>query len=490
MQVRSMINSIVERQEISYPASDDFFSPHVNYPEYQFEHIASKANDIYAMVRQLLAQAGLDAARFRTAAWNPLGQFIQNGSSVFVLCNFVYHRRPNESMEDFWAKCTHGSVLRAVIDYVLLAVGSSGRIIFGNAPLQSCKWERVLADSRANTVLDFYKQYSVKNVQAKDLRLFVSELGTLGQTRKSYTYDSREKGINIDLGQDSMLAQLSEQSDNMHFRVTDYDPRTMESYHSANSHLYVINREILKSDVVLSLPKLKTHEKVGVTCGLKGFVGTVALKDCLAHHRFGGSKLGGDEYPDGSYLRYLMSRFHDLVCSRANNTGLLQNMLQIMERTLRRFISFFGAIQAGGWYGNDTCWRMALDLARIAYYANTKGVMQNTPQRVHILLIDGIIAGEGDGPLSPVPVKSGTLLFSDNVAMGDRIACKLMGFDYLAIPLIREAFYLTKFVLYACADNGAIIWNGEEKHEKDIKPVLLRSFLPPRGWQEYLGKKL
>ena len=66
----------------------------------------------------------------------------------------------------------------------------------------------------------------------------------------------------------------------------------------------MIHRDVLEADVVIHLSKLKTHEKVGITCGLKGFVGSVGHKDCLAHHRFGPPGRGGDEYPDSqAFLR-------------------------------------------------------------------------------------------------------------------------------------------------------------------------------------------
>lgn len=41
----------------------------------------------------------------------------------------------------------------------------------------------------------------------------------------------------------------------------------------------------MDADVIVHVPKLKTHEKVGITCALKGVVGS---KECLAHYRAGG----------------------------------------------------------------------------------------------------------------------------------------------------------------------------------------------------------
>ena len=77
------------------------------YPEFSSPDVADAPNTSYAMVRKLLAHHGLDGARFGQPDWNPLGDIVKPGSRVFVLCNFVYHRRPVESTRDFFAKCIH-----------------------------------------------------------------------------------------------------------------------------------------------------------------------------------------------------------------------------------------------------------------------------------------------------------------------------------------------------------------------------------------------
>ena len=104
--------SIVRDSGLSYPAKGPY-SPPERYPEYRYPDLSNNGNGVYAAVRQCFVQAGLDAGRFGTPEWNPLGQWIKPAQRVFVLCNFVHHRRPNESQAAFASKCTHGSVLRA-----------------------------------------------------------------------------------------------------------------------------------------------------------------------------------------------------------------------------------------------------------------------------------------------------------------------------------------------------------------------------------------
>ena len=164
---------------LAYPSGEAGFSPDRRYPEYAFETLSPDPNPVYESVRDLFVQLGLDRERLDTPEWNPLGAYIDPGQSVFVLCNFVYHRRPQDSESAFQAKCTHGSVLRALADFALIAAGHGARIRFGNSPLQSCDWSRVLADSGADRVERFYADNGV-DVAATDLRLFVTERSFLG----------------------------------------------------------------------------------------------------------------------------------------------------------------------------------------------------------------------------------------------------------------------------------------------------------------------
>jgi len=480
--------TLVTNIAADYPAPDCAFSPGEPYPEYALDHVSPAPNPIYTAVRRLLADRGLDKDRFGSPEWNPLRELVPEGSRVFVLCNFVYHRRFQESERDFQAKCIHGSVLRALIDYVLLAAGPEGRVTFGNASLQSCRFDRVLVDTGADRVESFYREQGLP-VRARDLRLFVASRDPLGRVTSIDRRDERD-GIEFDLGRQSLLAPMSAAGDPA-FRISEYDPRRIQAFHDGGRHRYVIHRDVLDSDVVISLSKLKTHEKVGITCGLKGFVGSVGHKDCLAHHRFGNPGMGGDEYPDSHAFLAPLSRCHDWV-NRRSADAPLQGLAQIADKTLRRAWRLTRLIGAGAWHGNDTAWRMTLDLARIVYYGTAAGTMESRPQRRHLSLIDGIVAGEGDGPLAPSPIHAGTLLFGDDVALTDRVACRLMGFDPELIPLVREAFRLATWPITEREpdESAECVIGGRPCLESALAPVLSRSFVPPIGWKPLLGRNV
>ena len=80
----------------------------------------------------------------------------------------------------------------------------------------------------------------------------------------------------FDLGEESLLEPISETQGA--FRVTCYDPRRMIRTHTLGRHRYLVAKEIIEADVVINLPKLKTHKKAGVTCALKTWWASTAIK--------------------------------------------------------------------------------------------------------------------------------------------------------------------------------------------------------------------
>lgn len=201
-----MVGSIIKSNELTYPDAEYFFSPHEKYPEYRFNHLSKKVNRVYCAVRQALAQAGLDKQHYGEAGWNPLGEYIRKGDDVFILCNFVQEKRTNESYYDFFAKCTHASVIRAVVDYVLIAVGNTGKVTIGNAPLQSCDFKKVIKDTRTDIVLDFYKANNLI-LTVKDLRLLNVRRTRFGSI-KFLAEKNQQDYVSINIGEKSKLNEI------------------------------------------------------------------------------------------------------------------------------------------------------------------------------------------------------------------------------------------------------------------------------------------
>jgi hypothetical protein len=111
--------------------------------------------------------------------------------------------------------------------------------------------------------------------------------------------------------------------------------------------------------------------------------------------------------------------------------------------------------------------------------------MQDTMQRRHLALIDGIVAGEGNGPLAPRPAQCGTLVFGDNAVAVDLAAAYLMGFDAARIPILAQAAQPSDFALsdgLAALRQESVCFNGNPMPIAGLRPVLGRPFLPPKGW--------
>src|SRR5687768_17691117 len=88
----------------------------------------------------------------------------------------------------------------------------------------------------------------------------------------------------------------------------------MAKTHGKGRHRYLVAKDVLDADVVINLPKLKTHRKAGVTCALKNLIGINGNKEFLPHHRVGGAEAGGDCYPGSSRTK----RALEFVLDREN----------------------------------------------------------------------------------------------------------------------------------------------------------------------------
>ena len=69
----------------------------------------------------------------------------------------------------------------------------------------------------------------------------------------------------------------------------------------------------------------------------------------------------------------------------------------------------------------------------------------------YLTIIDGIIGGEGNGPIDVDPVASGVLLLSTDPVAADAVAARLMGFDPRKIPIIARAAQLADYRLGAAS---------------------------------------
>lgn len=474
---------LIQGPGAEYPA-DPPFHPQQKYPEYPFGEVSAE-NAVYDMVRKCWLAAGLDAEHAETPAWNPLGDWIRPGQTVLVKPNLVLDRHPRGGAIE--CLITHGSVVRAVLDYVLIALKGRGRIVVGDAPLQGTDFDEAVRVLGLLPVIEYLQSKTSVKISLVDFRQVHGIRDRNGHIREWREVAGDPAGsVVFDLGTDSMLHPIGE--DFWKFRVAKYPARETRHYHNARSHKYVIAGSVLDADVIVSIPKLKTHCKAGVTLGLKNFVGTVCRKQCLAHHRARGTAEGGDEYPGSSFLKRAAVALEDWIDGNASKTA--RYVLDFMQRIDWRLMKMFkvNPCKDGGWYGNDTVWRMVLDLVRIAMYGRRDGTLADKPQRKILTLLDGIIAGEGEGPLEASPVQAGVLVLGTNPWAVDVLISAWMGFDWRKIPLLKNGNMVARWHIAECnASELRLAVSGKRYSMPEIQSADWRmSFKPPEGWRGHM----
>ena len=427
-------------------------------------------------LRDLFRIWRLDCEHDSTLAWNPLSALIPPGARVVIKPNWVFHS--NQSGADLDCLVTHSSVIEAVAKYVGLARPS--QLTIGDAPIQGCDFERLRKVAGIDEFADRLRKRGLQ-FTITDFRRTVLKGNSLGDQKTEGVRDLRNFVL-FDLGKDSLLESLS--NDAHKFRVTMYNPDLLHRTHTAGRHQYLIAKEVIEANVLINLPKLKSHRKAGVTGALKNLVGINGNKEYLPHHRKGGSESGGDCYVGRPAWKRATEDLLDAANRRPTGTG--KAAFAWMAGTAERIAAKLGADEnlEGSWYGNDTIWRTCLDLQRIVRYGRPDGSLAQTPQRTVISITDAIIGGEGEGPLANTPVPSGFLTGALNTGAAEWVHARLMGFDPRRIPLIRETFGRFKYPLTDFESDSIRVWIAEaEKSVHDVLPFEGRAFLPPRGWK-------
>src|SRR5205823_2914941 len=147
-------------------------------------------------------------------------------------------------------------------------------------------------------------------IMLQDWRLTVFETGDKSQSPRADYESLRSRDYElIDRGKESFLEEVSDRADR--FRVTCYDPRLMAAHHRTGKHEYLVSRKVFDADLLINLPKMKTHIKAGLTGALKNLIGINGHKEFLPHHIRGSSESGGDCYARGNGVRNLYDTVYD-----------------------------------------------------------------------------------------------------------------------------------------------------------------------------------
>ena len=170
-------------------------------------------------------------------------------------------------------------------------------------------------------------------------------------------------------------------------------PLTLSSSYTTLGEV-VLPRQLLEADVVLSIPKLKTHHLVGVTLSMKNMFGC---------------------FPGRYY----------------------------------------------GWPKNALHWQGIPNSILDICAAVTPG----------IVIVDGIVGMQGDGPIMGEPVEAGHLVFGLDPVAADATAARLMGIDPERVAYLKEA---GKFLGQVHLEE--IEQRGEDPEQDEIQFELIDEF--------------
>jgi len=428
---------------------------------------------VYEAIESMFRALGLDRARAGTPAWNPLGDLIAPGDRVIIKPNLVSSKNLHEKIigQKLAASSTHGSLLRPLLDYALKAAGPRGRVRVVDTPVEGCEIDKVAGPLGIYDVIAHLRAHG-HDVDFVDMRYFrvapyllFDDLRRGGRSlnlglllRQRLRGDPGGYHV-VNLGDQSHFARPgAPPGDRLRFHRSHY--KTPVPHHTGGRHEYSIPNEVLSADVVINVPKMKTHKKTAVTLSLKSVIGLSNEKYWLPHFTEGDPSVGGDEFDRpqrlGDRVENKLSRFplpgdHSLI-ARAPRVGGPPKVID------------------GSWEGNDTLWRTILDLNTILFYADKEGRLRDRPQRRYLTIVDGIVAGEGEGPLGATPVDAGLLVGGFDPALVDAAAARAMGFDPTQIVMIREAL---SSLATARLDDLQTVLDG---------PAPTHRFRPPRSW--------
>ena len=339
-----------------YPEGNDNYSPSEQYPEYAFHHVSTQKNEVYEALRESFWEMGYDEKNFGTSVWNPLGKFIKRGDHVLIKPNMVLHEN---HIKENGIEClvTSPSLVRAVVDYCLIALQGTGEITVADAPVQSCDFERLLNNSGYIKIKSFYDRQGI-DIGIEDLR----------------EYDGIcDRGIEVSMDLCSKFAELPKERLEA-LRVTNYNPDEMGRYHNESKNSYYIARKVLDADVIINIPKPKTHRKAGVTISLKNVIGINANKAWLPHHSVETINYQGDAYRGRNIFKRWSNELLDDL-NRKEHKAFAEKILNFGILNLNRLGKVFhkDAFFEGSWYGNDTLWRTIVDINCLVRYADSEG---------------------------------------------------------------------------------------------------------------------
>lgn len=442
------------------------------------------------VVVQRCARYDADDIRTALASIRPLfEETIRRGDRVVLKPNWLAHRHNNH--EDEWRSViTNPEVIAGVLEVVLDCLQGSGEVVITDAPQTDSSFVKIMTRMDSAGWQAMGRRAGVP-VSVLDLR--EHEWTTRGDVNVSRTKLAGDPlgSTATDLGPHSEF--IGHRPSTRGYYGADYDIAETNAVHSNQRHMYKVSRTVVSADVFVNLPKMKTHKKAGITCSLKNLVGINTYKNWLPHHNEGTPAQGGDQFPtDAASKRVegaLTDRFKAVLWS---HPGLGRWLVPVKFLGKKVFGETRQTIRSGNWYGNDTLWRMVLDLNKVLLYSNPDGSLRPddfASRKRYLSVVDGIMAGDGNGPEAPDPKPAGLLIAGSSAVAVDAVCAKIMGLDWERIPSLRNAFAVNRYRLCDFAYDQIVVDSSERAFAGPLALMPVEGtlgFRPHFGWIGHL----
>jgi len=469
------------------------FHPDSKFPELPFDEISDEKNEPYALIRNLFFLNGFDIENYNTPNWNPLKHLVSPETTVVIKPNFVLSI--NQGGYSLDGVVTHPSIIRAAIDYCFIALKGRGKLIVADAPQMDCNWNELMAYQSIHSIAEFYKRTFNFTIEIIDLRNFelIDYTLTAAHSNRRKLQGDPNGSVVINLGKHSEFFGI----ENENYYGADFDESKTKKHHHGEIQEYCVSKTILEADTFISIPKLKVHKKVGVTLNMKGLVGINTDKNYLIHYRTGSTKIGGDQYPSNTNIKdkFLIEVKHYILNKTLSKQSSVKYLFfKIAQYPYRKiFIKILNIssetklYDSGNWHGNDSAWRMTIDLFKIIHYCDKNGIIQKNIQRKFLSIIDGIVGGENNGPLAPTPKESKCIIIGENLLATDAVATRLMGFDLTKIKQFEAFKKPNNFDFGLSSTDDIKILTAIPEYENCFKSdSTFLNFAPHPGWKNYM----
>ena len=393
-----------------------------------------------------------------------------------------------ENKNSWTSLITHPAVIEAIIIKLFTMLKEGSKITIADGPDNDANFEKILEHYPIERWKIMATEKNVK-LEIKDLRDEKWEKlngVVIKRTKlpKNPSFAFNLKGIFSEF--------FKHQKSKRGYYGADIDTDETNKFHDGENNVYRLAKCALEADIFINVPKLKTHRKGGITCSLKNLVGITTDRNLLPHHNEGTVKEGGDQFSNASIIATAESKLLWSIKKISYQNAVVAVLYAFFKKIGEKiFGETSRTIRSGNWYGNDTVWRMILDVNKIFFYQKAGKLLTRKPKgKKYIAIVDAVICGEGEGPLNPDTKKLGLIIAGTNPVAVDTVSSRLMGFDYNKIPQTKNAYKIKKLPLFSkTASEISVFLAGKKYLLENIPASVCTKFKPHFGWKNHIEIK-